>query len=871
MNISVNNRKRRSCNENIVNCFACHSMVQVNLNLNIKCLNTPCKQIKHIFCARKLYCTKQCKVEHEQKNKANHIISLLEGEEEEKSTEMESSKSISLNIGESIQCVFQNMKSSILSTFSIDNGNNTYANNDVPKCDTFCDANAMGPIYQSSHGVGKRVCIDARATYTSTSNDNILVNSNINFQGQIIPSVDSNSNAKNSYIDNYQSSHGFGKRACIDIQTAYTSKLNDNILLNSNIGFQGQKNASAGSSNDTKKSYIGNYDFELIDSMAKQIDELNDSVSFLQNESGYLRDENTFLKNKMIELNNHVAIIVTHMNDSLCLASNEFKNINENMEMNAKIEKKLEHNISAMNSQIHVLTSYVLRNCRKINEVRYDLLKSNEEIKTDEIDEEIRFFFSDDDENQIYKTTKEEKDEIRNNNITEVLKENKDKEREITNNQKPIIYIGRLPHNFNEQALYKLIQLHFGAYGKINNLFLNNNRHFAFVEYVNKYDASIAVNKMNGFVINNRQIKCEYSRLQLIPKKDHSNNSNNLCNFQTNKRNTNHNNGQKHQIDTNRLNREPNHQNHSQVPLNNVKRGNHQHFQNHHGVHVNEINQGNRQNHHNQYRVPVNITKRRFQSNANDTTFPQSSQNYQHQVPVNNTKRRFQSNTNESSFQLNAQNYYHNQYRVPANNTKRRFQSNANESSFQQNSQNFYHNQYRVPANNTKRRFQSNYQNYQDHGNQHNSQKNYQAPINRNYQQNHENQYKKSNFAASNLSNKNHLHQPNFYENQYPKFRHKNNYPNRNLTINYKNDFNVKGESKLNRKSKINNHSMNVNQMNINQRNQYQSNFRPDRELNFHQTQQERYKMNQYQHQFNVYPDLKHHNHQMHYMKMNRI
>lgn len=469
MDTQSSRRAKRVCNINIDICFVCHCAVNNQNNLHIKCLNNSCNNIKHLFCTRKPFCCKACKNKRDNSEQhSDNINVLLIGDkiEDRNSDNMENNCVQFINIQNDIQSAMPSSTS--LSKFVFNNNSVDYLKSCASKNPIKIDAHAKGPIHQSSH------CVDTNMTARIT--------------------------------------------------TVFAKDSNGNVVRNNDICFQGQANFSAGLHNmlnmsncNTNKPFVTNLDFELIGNMANQIDELNNIVSTLKAESRQLKEENEFLTTKLIELNNHVVLIVTNINDSLGQASNEFKKINDSIEMNTKIEKKLEHNISAMNSQIHVLTSYVLRNCRKINEVRYDLLKSKSEvtIDLDDVDDAIKDFFVCDQDNNV-------EGKFKNNGASTQNTEKNDDNRNV-------IYVGRLPHYFSEQALKNLITMHFGAYGQIEELFINTKRNFAFVKFKNASDASTAVKKMHGFIVNNRRLKCDFSRLQVIPQKNinYANASNN--------------------------------------------------------------------------------------------------------------------------------------------------------------------------------------------------------------------------------------------------------------------------------------------------------------------------------------------------------
>jgi nucleolar protein 15 len=104
---------------------------------------------------------------------------------------------------------------------------------------------------------------------------------------------------------------------------------------------------------------------------------------------------------------------------------------------------------------------------------------------------------------------KKELKKVETHEVKQLPKDSKQISKKQSKVEKGVIYIGRLPEGFEEAELTK----YFNQFGDILNVKVPRNKttgrskHFAFVEFSNKDDASVAQETMNNYLILNHQLK----------------------------------------------------------------------------------------------------------------------------------------------------------------------------------------------------------------------------------------------------------------------------------------------------------------------------------------------------------------------------
>lgn len=484
----VKRAPQRLCNRKKLCCFTCRSPVQKIEGAFAHCLSKKCNEIKHIFCG-KSFCSKACKLKMEAErmqcknntetdfqsiNKTNSVINngidltILDDPIETSCSSMsigdQNNVTVLRKFGDSKKPSTNIISSSLYlqpSAFVY----NILSALSILLLSLFRGALCMGPISNSEqHDID--VYAHCNAYYDDRTRQNRFANMPTGVIGHSPKSAVTHTN---QFVpaETHMREVGHSARMTNHSEVENTER----------IIYTPQRTHH--SSNDN---------------ISEQMNVLIDVVCSLQEEISSLKNENEFLKNQMHKLNNNIADVFEHVNETTVLTSNCFENTDINVEKINKCNIKNENNIFAMNKQIHTLTSYFQRNCRKINVLQNDFLKLNPEYNytEDNIDKTIKNFVSDD---------------------TRVHKNNANNHLDSFDVTKKIIYIGRLPNNTSESTIIN----YFGIHGAIKNIFININRHFALIEYHNASDANTAVNEMNGANINNHRIVCELSKLQIVP------------------------------------------------------------------------------------------------------------------------------------------------------------------------------------------------------------------------------------------------------------------------------------------------------------------------------------------------------------------
>lgn len=244
--------------------------------------------------------------------------------------------------------------------------------------------------------------------------------------------------------------------------------------------------------------YLNAADTEVNEAEIIEIHETNDVsekdiLVNMQKEIELLKTENNLFKNKLTEINNHVINMTEHVNESVFFMSETFADFDDNLGRVKENGLKTHGDVIELNKQIHSLTTFIQKYCK--NEYR------KEEILG-------KFDLND----NIHNNTEQQKNA--NNVEKSGYVGNNAKQQTITNNVDKILYVGNLPKNTSDSSLYNF----FNEFGLIKNIFINNVRHFAFIQFDDIYGVSAAIKKMDGFEFNKRTLICEISKLQIMPQ-----------------------------------------------------------------------------------------------------------------------------------------------------------------------------------------------------------------------------------------------------------------------------------------------------------------------------------------------------------------
>lgn len=497
---SVKQKSQRCCNSNKYFCFSCHSPMQKHVNTYTCCAAKSCSEIKHSFCS-KMYCSKKCK--HES-NDVNEPCTIVDNSSELLLIDLsDDNDNDSVPIQNDICNVFEGIDVMVAKEVGALCQSPIEFNRDVSEDSSKCelllsDQSSRCHVGDRANRVRLDLCI----------NDN---NANKDRNVQSLESMYQSPSMFMNYIFNlpffcqhsqYKVVSNIATRNVthIDILQANTHSVVPTSRGCSDLYacFRGQSPQFAARSYNTQ--YINDVHTHsndlshascesTIQNVLSIVNALNESVSTLKNEIQLLKTENSAMKEYVSFLNDKVVDVFDHVNEVVIQTSSSFENIDDIVGKLKLNDITKDNNIKMMNNQIHKLTSYFLRNCRRINELQYDFLKINPDFiyKKDNVDEQIDEFF-----------TESEKININD---------------DISDNRK-IVYVGQLPLNTTESTLIN----YFSEFGGIDNVFINNNRHFAFIRFAESCNAHNAVRNMNGFNINKQRVTCEMSKIQVIPQ-----------------------------------------------------------------------------------------------------------------------------------------------------------------------------------------------------------------------------------------------------------------------------------------------------------------------------------------------------------------